>query len=189
MVLLGTHGMVNQLLIGAGIVSEPVKPSTISPGPRRRGHVMLPLAVLTLESVMRNVDPNVVMASYNLGASRWQSFWRIFFPLTLPGEFGAMVLVMITSLGYYITPTLLGSPKDVVIAMLIARQVEFSMNWGLRRASRCCCWRSRWPVPGAEPGRRTPSSLRGARMIGSEGQRPALAASRSIRSPSSCCCS
>ena len=131
MVLLGTHGMVNQGLIGAGLVSEPVKLLYNFTGVIvGMVYVMLPLAVLTIESVMRNVDPNVVMASHNLGASRWQAFWRIFFPLTLPGVVGAMVLVMITSLGYYITPTMLGGPKDVVIAMLIARQVEFSMNWG-----------------------------------------------------------
>jgi putative spermidine/putrescine transport system permease protein len=131
MVLLGTHGLINQALQALSITAEPVKILYTFTGVIvGMVYVMLPLTVLTLESVMRNVDPNVVRAAHNLGASRTQAFWRIFFPLTLPGVAGGALLVFITSLGYYITPALLGGPKDVVIAMLIARQIEYSMNWG-----------------------------------------------------------
>ena len=131
MVLLGTHGLVNEALQALSLTTEPVKLLYSFPGVIvGMVYVMLPLAVLTLESVMRNIDPNVMRAAHNLGASKTQAFWRIFFPLTLPGLAGSALLVFITSLGYYITPALLGGPKDAVIAMLIARQVEISMNWG-----------------------------------------------------------
>jgi putative spermidine/putrescine transport system permease protein len=131
MVLLGTNGILNKTLQALQVIAEPIKILyTFNGVVIGMAYVMLPLAVLTLESVMRNVDPNVMRAAHNLGASKAQAFWRIFFPLTLPGVAGGALLVFITSLGYYITPTLLGGPKDAVIAMLIARQVEYSMNWG-----------------------------------------------------------
>lgn len=130
MVLLGTHGIVNDALMALGITSEPVKLLyTFASVVIGMIYVMLPFAILTLESVMRNIDPSLMRASHNLGASRLQAFWRVFLPLSLPGVVGGMLLVFIMSLGYYITPALLGGPRDVVIAMLIARQVEFSMNW------------------------------------------------------------
>jgi putative spermidine/putrescine transport system permease protein len=97
-------------------------------------YVMLPFMVLTLESVMRNIDTTLVPAAHNLGASRWYAFWHIFLPLSMPGVVGGALLVFIMSLGYYITPALLGGPRDVVIAMLIANQVELSMNWSLASA-------------------------------------------------------
>ena len=128
MVLLGTNGLVNQALQALAITTEPVKLLYSFPGVIiGMVYVMLPLTVLTLESVMRNIDPNVIRAAHNLGASRSEAFWRIF-SFTLPGVAGGALLVFITSLGYYITPALLGGPKDAVIAMLIARQVEYSMN-------------------------------------------------------------
>ena len=130
MVLLGPRGFVDQALQAIGLIDQPIKLILNFTGVIvGMVYVMLPFMVLTLESVMRNIDPNLIRASHNLGASRWDAFWRIFMPLSLPGVAGGALLVFIMSLGYYITPALLGGPRDVVIAMLIARQVEFSMNW------------------------------------------------------------
>jgi ABC-type spermidine/putrescine transport system permease subunit I len=130
MILLGTNGIINQGLQGLGLVDQPVKLLYNFTGVIiGMVYVMLPFMVLTLESVMRNIDQSVLRASYNLGASQFQTFRRVFLPLSLPGVAGGSILVFIMSLGYYITPALLGGPRDMVFAMLIARQVEYSMNW------------------------------------------------------------
>jgi putative spermidine/putrescine transport system permease protein len=130
MILLGTNGIINQGLQATGLTVQPVKLIYNFTGVIiGMVYVMLPFMVLTLESVMRNIDPSVLRASYNLGASQFQTFRRVFLPLSLPGVAGGSILVFIMSLGYYITPALLGGPRDMVFAMLIARQVEYSMNW------------------------------------------------------------
>jgi len=135
MVLLGTNGVVNSTLIQIGLTDTPVK-FLYNFGGVIIGmvYVMLPFMVLTLESVMRNIDNSLVRAAHNLGAGRWGAFRRVFLPLSLPGVAGGCLLVFIMSLGYYITPALLGGPEDMVIAMLIATQVEFSMNWSFASA-------------------------------------------------------
>lgn len=130
MIILGTNGIINQALQGVGLTEQPVKLIYNFTGVIvGMVYVMLPFMVLTLESVMRNIEPSVLRASYNLGASQFQTFRRVFLPLSLPGVAGGSILVFIMSLGYYITPALLGGPRDMVFAMLIARQVEYSLNW------------------------------------------------------------
>jgi putative spermidine/putrescine transport system permease protein len=91
--------------------------------------VLLPYMVLTAYSVMRGIDPGLMRAAHSLGASRLEAFWRIFLPLSLPGVAGGTLLVFILSLGFFITPRLMGSPSDVMIAMLIEHEVEFTLNW------------------------------------------------------------
>src|SRR5947199_339368 len=96
--------------------------------------VLLPFMVLTLASVMRGIDPALVRAAHSLGASRWQAFRRVFLPLSAPGIAGGTLLVFILSLGFFITPALMGGPSDVMIAMLIEREVEFTLNWSFASA-------------------------------------------------------
>jgi ABC-type spermidine/putrescine transport system permease subunit I len=97
-------------------------------------YVLLPFMVLTLTSVMRGIDPALVRAAHSLGASRWQGFVRVFLPLSGPGIAGGALLVFILALGFYITPALMGGPSDVMIAMLIEREVEFTLNWSFASA-------------------------------------------------------
>src|SRR5690606_27624780 len=92
-------------------------------------HAMMPLAVLTMLSVMENIDRNLMPAASTLGARGGQAFWRIYFPLSLPGVAAARLLVFITSLGFFITPALLRSPRETMITQVIIQQVEEMLNY------------------------------------------------------------
>jgi ABC-type spermidine/putrescine transport system permease subunit I len=130
MVLLGRNGVVNQYAIALGLTDAPLRllynPAGVVVG---MTYVLLPFMVLTLASVMRGIDPALVRAAHSLGASRWQAFRRVFLPLSTPGIAGGSLLVFILSLGFFITPALMGGPSDIMIAMLIEREVEFTLNW------------------------------------------------------------
>jgi putative spermidine/putrescine transport system permease protein len=135
MVLLGRTGVVNQSLTWLGLSDAPL-PLLYNTGGVVIGmtYVLLPYMVLTAYSVMRGIDPGFVRAAHSLGASRWQAFRRVFLPLSLPGIAGGTLLVFILSLGFFITPALMGGPSDVMIAMLIEREVEFTLNWSFASA-------------------------------------------------------
>jgi len=135
MVLLGRNGVVNQYLTWLGLTDAPL-PLLYNKGGVLVGmtYVLLPYMVLTVYSVMRGIDPAFIRAAHSLGASRWQAFRKIFLPLSLPGIAGGTLLVFILSLGFFITPALMGGPSDVMIAMLIEREVEFTLNWSFASA-------------------------------------------------------
>jgi putative spermidine/putrescine transport system permease protein len=135
MVLLGRNGIVNQYLTWFGVIPSPL-PLLYNQGGVLIGmtYVLLPYMVLTVYSVMGGIDPGLVRAAHSLGASRWQAFRRVFLPLSLPGIAGGTLLVFILSLGFFITPALMGGPSDVMIAMLIEREVEFTLNWSFASA-------------------------------------------------------
>ena len=135
MVLLGTNGVVNQYLQALGVTRTPLRLLYNEAGVIvGMTYVLLPFMILTLASVMRGIDPALVRAAHSLGASRWQAFRRVFLPLSAPGIAGGTLLVFILSLGFFITPALMGGPSDVMIAMLIEREVEFTLNWSLASA-------------------------------------------------------
>jgi ABC-type spermidine/putrescine transport system permease subunit II len=94
-------------------------------------HSLMPLAVLTMFSVMDNIDRRLVQAGATLGGSGAQTFWRIYFPLSLNGVLAAAVLVFISSLGFFITPAILGSPNETMIAQVIMRLVLEMSNWNV----------------------------------------------------------
>jgi ABC-type spermidine/putrescine transport system permease subunit I len=135
MVLLGRNGVVNQWLVALGLADRPL-PLLYNQAGVLVGmtYVLLPFMVLTLFSVMRSIDPGLVRAAHSLGASRLQAFRRVFLPLTLPGIAGGTLLVFILSLGFFITPALMGGPSDIMIAMLIEREVEITLNWSFASA-------------------------------------------------------
>lgn len=135
MVLLGRNGIVNQYLTWLGLTQTPL-PLLYNQGGVLIGmtYVLLPYMVLTVYSVMGGIDPGLIRAAHSLGASRWQAFRRVFLPLSLPGIAGGTLLVFILSLGFFITPALMGGPSDVMIAMLIEREVEFTLNWSFASA-------------------------------------------------------
>jgi len=135
MVLLGSNGVVNQYLQALGLTHQPLRLLYNQAGVVvGMTYVLLPFMVLTLASVMRGIDPALVRAAHSLGASRWQAFRRVFLPLSAPGIAGGALLVFILSLGFFITPALMGGPSDVMIAMLIEREVEFTLNWSFASA-------------------------------------------------------
>lgn len=135
MVLLGRNGVVNQYLTGLGLTDMPL-PLLYNQGGVLIGmtYVLLPYMILTIYSVMHGIEPGLIRAAHSLGASRWQAFRRVFLPLSLPGIAGGTLLVFILGLGFFITPALMGGPSDVMIAMLIEREVEFTLNWSFASA-------------------------------------------------------
>jgi ABC-type spermidine/putrescine transport system permease subunit I len=135
MVLLGRNGVVNQYLTALGLTDAPLPLLYNHAGVLvGMSYVLLPFMVLTLYSVMRGIDPAFVRAAHSLGAGRLAAFRRVFLPLSLPGVAGGTLLVFILSLGFFITPALMGGPSDVMIAMLIEREVEFTLNWSFASA-------------------------------------------------------
>ena len=130
--LLGTQGPVNSALVAWGLVDEPVSLVRNETGVLiGMIHVMVPYAVLTLYANMRGIDAGLVAAARSLGASRWQAFRMVFLPLTAPGLIGAGLLVFILSLGFFITPALLGGGKVLMIAEYVAVQINDTLRWGL----------------------------------------------------------
>jgi putative spermidine/putrescine transport system permease protein len=135
MVILGRQGLVNTLLLAAGLIAEPL-PLMYN----RLGvyiglvQVLLPMMILPLYSTMTGIDRHLLRASASLGAGRLGTFWKVFFPLSLPGVVAGSLLVFIQTLGFFITPALLGGRRDVMIAQLIELQLNQLLNWGLAAA-------------------------------------------------------
>ncbi len=130
MILLGRNGAINELLMAAGITDAPLELIYNFTGVMiGMAHGMVPLAVLTMVPVMIAVDRNLARAANTLGASGGQAFWRIYFPLSLPGVAAAGLLVFITSLGFFIIPALLGGAGDVMISQVIISVLLELMNW------------------------------------------------------------
>ena len=130
--LLGPQGPINAALMGLGLTDEPVALTRNETGVLiSMVHVMLPYAILTLYANMRGIDAGLVSAARSLGASRLQAFRMVFLPLTRPGMIGAATLVFILSLGFYVTPALLGGGRVLMVAQYTALQITETMRWGL----------------------------------------------------------
>lgn len=128
--LLGDQGVVNKILLWLGIIHTPLRLIYNTTGLLiAMTHILLPMAVLLLLSVMRGIDRRLVHVSASLGANRLQTFLRIHLPLTLPGLGAAAVLVFIFTMGNYITAALLGGTRDTMLAMVIAQEVDELLNW------------------------------------------------------------
>ncbi|SNR69350.1 ABC transporter permease [Blastococcus mobilis] len=133
--MLGDTGVVNQTLLGLGVVEEPIAMIRNSTGVIiGMVQVMLPYAVLPLFATMRSIDRRLLQAGEGLGARPMTAFWRIYAPLTLPGVAASCLLVFISSIGFYVTPALLGGPKDVMIGELIVQQLSGVLRWGFASA-------------------------------------------------------
>ena len=134
-VLLGRYGTINSWLMDLGIIDAPAKLIYNFAGVMiGMVHALMPLAVLTMLAVMRTIDPNLRKAAATLGARGGQSFWRIYFPLSLPGLAAGGLLVFITALGFFITPALLGGGREIMVAQVIIEQIEELLNWGFAGA-------------------------------------------------------
>ena len=130
MILLGRNGAVNELLLALGMTDAPLSLIYNFFGVMvGMVHGMIPLAVLMMLPVMLDVDRNLVRAAHTLGAAGGQSFWRVYFPLSLPGVAAAGLLVFITSLGFFIVPALLGGARETMISQVIISTLLELMNW------------------------------------------------------------
>ena len=136
-VLLQRQGVINDVLVSFGLLGDDTRLEMIY---NMTGtfvamtHVLLPFMVLPLYSVMRSIPENQLRASASLGASPMQGFVRVYFPQTLPGVGAGALLVFILSIGYYITPALVGGSSGQLISNMIAYHVQTSLNWGLAAA-------------------------------------------------------
>jgi putative spermidine/putrescine transport system permease protein len=134
-VMLGRNGVVNQLFTALGLQETPTNlmysMSAVLVG---MVHALMPLAVLTMLSVMENIDRNLPRAALTLGARPGTAFWRIYFPLSMPGVAAGAIMVFVTAVGFFIVPALLGGRKEVMITQLIIEQVQQMLNWGFAGA-------------------------------------------------------
>nr|WP_232474586.1 ABC transporter permease [Roseomonas rubea] len=130
--LLRRQGLVNNTLMEAGLITEPL-PLVWNEFGIVVGmvHYMVPFAVLPMLASMKEIDPRLLAAARGLGASRGAVFRRVFLPLSLPGVIAAGVLVFIFSLGFYITPAILGGGKTLMVAEWIGLQILDLIRWGL----------------------------------------------------------
>jgi putative spermidine/putrescine transport system permease protein len=130
MVLLGRRGVINNLLVAMGAIEQPL-PLMYNLFGLQVGmvHVLLPLMILPLYSVIKGIDHNLVRAAQNLGAGPVRAFLRVFLPLSLPGVAAGSLLVFMVSIGYFITPALLGGRTDVMLGQLIELQIAELLNW------------------------------------------------------------
>ncbi|MET4608204.1 putative spermidine/putrescine transport system permease protein [Bradyrhizobium sp. JR4.1] len=134
-VLLGRNGVVNQFLLELGWVSQPI-PLLYNRFGVILGmtHIVMPMMILPMYTVMSSIDPKLMRAARANGASPLAAFLTIFLPLSLPGLIAGILLVFIYCLGFYITPALMGGLSDIMITMAISSQILEQLNWNFGAA-------------------------------------------------------
>ncbi|BDW84727.1 ABC transporter permease [Roseicyclus marinus] len=136
-VLLQQEGVINDLLVWVGLVADDARLAMIN---NQVGtvvamtHILLPFMILPLYSVMKTIPPSYMRAAKSLGATNWTAFRRVYFPQSVPGIGAGCILVFILSIGYYITPEIVGGRTGIFISNRIAFHISDSLNWGLAAA-------------------------------------------------------
>lgn len=130
--LLQDRGVINKLLMDIGLIDAPMKLLY-----NRIGviialvHVMLPFMIFPLLGSMRSMDPRLMRAALSLGAEPLYAFRRVYIPQVLPGVMAGTLMVFVVTLGFYVTPLLVGGPADQMISYYIALFTTNTLNWGL----------------------------------------------------------
>ena len=133
--LLSNRGIINGWLQSAGLLNEPLSMVRNEFGVViGMVHFLIPFAVFPLATAMRNVDERALMAARGMGAGRTRIFWQIFLPMTTAGVVGAALLVFVFSIGFFVTPAILGGGRSVMVAELIYLRIFQSPDWGLAAA-------------------------------------------------------
>ena len=133
--LLRNEGVINSFLMSFGIISTPLTMTNNEFGVIiGMTHYMTPYAVLPLLASMDGINPALISAARGLGAGSTQSFFKVFLPLTKPGIFASLILVFIMTLGFFVTPIILGGGRTVMIAEYITVQMQQTLRWGLAAA-------------------------------------------------------
>jgi putative spermidine/putrescine transport system permease protein len=134
-VLLQTHGVINDTLIALGLIQQRLQLIFARSGTLiAMTHIQLPFTLLPIYSVMGTIRPGLTRAARSLGATPAVAFIRVYMPLTLPGVGAGCLLTFILSLGYYITPALVGGPSDQMISSFVASYMNQELNWGMASA-------------------------------------------------------
>ena len=135
LVLLQRKGILNDFAISAGLWDSPIKLVHNMTGTLiGMAHIMLPFLVLPLYSSMRKIDRDLMQAAANLGASPTQSFWKVYFPLSISGMVAGSLIVFVLCLGFYVTPAVLGGGRVVMVATQITAILENQFDWGAASA-------------------------------------------------------
>ncbi len=129
-VLLQPNGLINRALLNLGLTDHPLQ-LLYNEGAVLTAmvHVLLPYMVLPIYSVLRTIPPNLSRAARSLGASSVAEFFTVILPLTRTGMVAGCVMVFVLSIGYFITPMLLGGPRTLMISTLINQQITSVLNW------------------------------------------------------------
>ena len=136
MILLERNGPLNRFLVNLGITDKPLALLFNDTGVMiGMVHVLLPYAILPLYGAMLRIDQRLLMASDGLGAGLFDTFRRVYFPLCLPGLMGGATFVFLLSLGFFITPALLGGSNAITLSMLIASFINDRLAWSLAAAA------------------------------------------------------
>ncbi|MEP7294277.1 MAG: ABC transporter permease [Chloroflexota bacterium] len=135
-VLLGSDGTINATLMNLHIISEPLHMlNTDFAVLVGLVYGFLPFMILPIYSSVERFEFRLVEAAHDLGANDWKAFWRVVFPLTLPGVIAGCILVFIPAIGSFITPDLLGGTQGLMIGNLINQQFKGTGNWPLGSAA------------------------------------------------------
>ena len=136
MVLLQRTGVINKTLMSLGLIGEPLPLVNNLVGVTiGMTYIMLPFVILPLMGVIRAIDPAILRAAALCGANRRQCFTRVLLPLSLSGIAAGALMVFVMSLGYFVTPALLGGTSNMMLAELIAQFVQSLVDWGMGGAA------------------------------------------------------
>jgi putative spermidine/putrescine transport system permease protein/mannopine transport system permease protein len=135
MILFSRFGVVNQGLVALGVADTPIRIlQTTTAVVIGMVHIMLPFMLLPLIATMRRIDPALLRAGRIMGAGPIRLFLHVYLPLSLPGVNAGTILVFITSLGFFITPSLLGGGRTTMAAMIIEQEANTYLDWPLASA-------------------------------------------------------
>lgn len=133
--LLQRNGVVNHFLQSLGLIDQPLALVHNTFGTVVATlHILLPFMVLPLYATMEKIPRDLLQAGASLGARPLLVFWKVFLPLSLPGVLAGCTLVFVLSLGFYITPELLGGGRTIMVSMMVSRNVELYDQWGAASA-------------------------------------------------------
>lgn len=129
MVLLGRHGLVNEALMALGMIDRPIRIlNTPLATQIAMIHILLPYMILPIANALRQIDPSLIRAASGLGSTPFMTFRQVILPLSMSGVAAGTLLTFVLALGFYITPAMVGGPRDITLSMLIAQQVD-QLNW------------------------------------------------------------
>ena len=137
MILLQQQGIVNDFFVWTGLVADDNRPEMMY---NKTGtyvamtQILLPFMVLPLYSVMKTISPSLMRAGKSLGATPTVAFFKVYFPLTIPGIGAGCLLVFILAIGYYITPALVGGASGTLISNQIAYHMKSTLDWSFASA-------------------------------------------------------
>ena len=136
MVLLQRTGVINKFLLGYGLISEPLPLVNNLIGVCiGMVYIMLPFIILPMHATLRTIDPAILQAAALCGAGRWQAFRRVLLPLSASGALSGSLMVFVMSLGYFVTPALLGGANNMMLSGMISQLIQSLLNWGLGGAA------------------------------------------------------